>query len=118
MTDKTPEEQAEEHCKGLELAQGFDSSKFTWPPAYFTKEELREAWLVGYAAALPKWKDIAVDVPELDQSILVWAFNEAPNEVAEGCEIGFYQLWKWSEYSHIDAHIRFKYWQPLPTKET
>lgn len=117
MESKTPEELATEFSKMQELAQGYDSSKFIWPPAYFTKEELREAWLAGYAAALPKWKDIAVDVPELDQSILVWAFNEAPNEATEGCEIGFYQLWKWSEYSHLDAPVRFKYWQELPTKE-
>lgn len=48
--DKTPEELAETHCKALELAQGFDCSKFAWPPAYFTKEELREAFLAGYEA--------------------------------------------------------------------
>lgn len=55
--DKTPEGLAETHCKALELAQGVDCSKFAWPPAYFTKEELREAFLAGYEAAKAEFLD-------------------------------------------------------------
>jgi hypothetical protein len=72
MESKTPEELATEYSKMQELAQGYDSSKFIWPPAYFTKEELREAWLAGYAAALPKWVSVEERLPEPGTWVLIY----------------------------------------------
>lgn len=103
---KTPEELAEEYGNTIHKDQdGFDLDDCRW--SHITEWEKR-AFLVGYAAAQPKWISAKERLPKVLESVLVVyaPTNEAKNDHRMEC-------WNWPETEVYEKKF-ITYWMPLP----
>jgi len=98
---KTPEEMAKEYC-----------DQFCWNDP--REEDAKDAFLVGYAAAQPKWISVKERLPDYNQDVLFCSIKYKDCFVGYRAELDAYVD---PEGNGLTDDLIFKYynfWMPLP----
>jgi len=98
---KTPEQMAKEYC-----------DQFCWNDP--REEDAKDAFLVGYAAAQPKWISVKERLPDYNQDVLFCSIKYKDCFVGYRAELDAYVD---PEGNGLTDDLIFKYynfWMPLP----
>jgi len=98
---KTPEEMAKEYC-----------DQFCWNDP--REEDAKDAFLVGYAAAQPKWISVKERLPDYNQDVLFCSIKYKDLFLGYRAELDAYVD---PEGNGLTDDLIFKYynfWMPLP----